>query len=84
MDDEAQISDNEYEANPSVINSLYKQKCATCHGEKGELKPKNSTAIKTLNNKIFIQKIKMIKDKNHSFLSNEQIQNLADFINKGK
>ncbi|HDZ4939858.1 TPA: cytochrome c [Campylobacter jejuni] len=84
VDDEAQISDNEYEANPSVINSLYKQKCATCHGEKGELKPKNSTAIKTLNNKIFIQKIKMIKDKNHSFLSNEQIQNLADFINKGK
>ncbi|HDZ5065618.1 TPA: cytochrome c [Campylobacter jejuni] len=84
VDDEAQISDNEYEANPSVINSLYKQKCATCHGEKGELKPKNSTAIKTLNNKIFIQKIKMIKDKNHSFLSDEQIQNLADFINKGK
>ncbi|EAL9397350.1 cytochrome c, partial [Campylobacter jejuni] len=25
-----------------------------------------------------------IKDKNHSFLSDEQIQNLADFINKGK
>ncbi|EOI8428976.1 cytochrome c, partial [Campylobacter jejuni] len=23
-------------------------------------------------------------DKNHSFLSDEQIQNLADFINKGK
>ncbi|WP_141083447.1 c-type cytochrome, partial [Campylobacter jejuni] len=67
-----------------IINSLYKQKCATCHGEKGELKPKNSTAIKTLSNKIFIQKIKTIKDKNHSFLSDEQIQNLADFINKGK
>ncbi|EDK4686299.1 cytochrome c [Campylobacter jejuni] len=76
--------DDEHEANPTIINSLYKQKCATCHGEKGELKPKNSTAIKTLGNKIFIQKIKMIKDKNHSFLSDEQIQNLADFINKGK
>ena len=84
MDDEAQTSDDEHEANPSIISSLYKQKCATCHGEKGELKPKNSTAIKTLGNKIFIQKIKTIKDKNHSFLSDEQIQNLADFINKGK
>ncbi|HAA1523848.1 cytochrome C oxidase Cbb3 [Campylobacter sp. BCW_6876] len=84
VDDEAQSSDDEYEANPTIINSLYKQKCAACHGEKGELKPKNSTAIKTLGNKIFIQKIKTIKDKNHSFLSNEQIQNLADFINKGK
>ncbi len=84
VDDEAQSLDDEYEANPTIINSLYKQKCATCHGEKGELKPKNSTAIKTLGNKIFIQKIKMIKDKNHSFLSDEQIQNLADFINKGK
>ncbi|EJT5027029.1 cytochrome c [Campylobacter coli] len=83
VDDEASISED-YDVNPSVINSLYKQKCATCHGEKGELKPKNSTAIKTLSNKIFIQKIKTIKDKNHSFLSDEQIQNLADFINKGK
>ncbi|HED5760847.1 TPA: c-type cytochrome [Campylobacter jejuni] len=84
VDDEAQNSDDKHEANPTIINSLYKQKCATCHGEKGELKPKNSTAIKTLGNKIFIQKIKKIKDKNHSFLSDEQIQNLADFINKGK
>lgn len=84
VDDEAQTLDDEHEANSSIISSLYKQKCATCHGEKGELKPKNSTAIKTLGNKIFIQKIKMIKDKNHSFLSDEQIQNLADFTNKGK
>ncbi|EGM2779987.1 cytochrome c [Campylobacter jejuni] len=84
VDDEAQSLDDEHEANPTIINSLYKQKCATCHGERGELKPKNSTAIKTLGNKIFIQKIKTIKDKNHSFLSDEQIQNLADFINKGK
>ncbi|ENY6720060.1 c-type cytochrome [Campylobacter jejuni] len=84
VDDEAQTLDDEHEANSSIISSLYKQKCATCHGEKGELKPKNSTAIKTLGDKIFIQKIKMIKDKNHSFLSDEQIQNLADFTNKGK
>lgn len=84
VDDEAQNLDNKLEANPSVVSSLYKQKCATCHGEKGEIKSKNGVAIKTLNSKIFTQKIKMIKDKNHSFLSDEQIQNLADFINKGK
>lgn len=84
VDDEAQNLDNKLEANPSVVSSLYKQKCATCHGEKGEIKSKNGAAIKTLNSKIFTQKIKMIKDKNHSFLSDEQIQNLADFINKGK
>lgn len=84
VDDEIHNLENKYDANPSVISSLYRQKCASCHGEKGELKPENSIAIKTLNSKIFIQKIKKIKDKNHSFLSEEQIQNLADFISKGK
>ncbi|MBM0636491.1 cytochrome c [Campylobacter sp. VicNov18] len=84
VDDEIQTLKNKYDANPSVISSLYKQKCASCHGEKGELKPNNSVAIKTLNSQIFIQKIKQIEDKNHSFLSEEQIQNLADFMSKGK
>lgn len=84
VDDEAQNLNEEHDTNPSVISSLYKQKCATCHGEKGELKPKNTLAIKSLDKQIFIQKIKALKDKNHSFLSEEQIQNLADFINKGK
>ncbi|AXP09110.1 cytochrome c [Campylobacter hepaticus] len=84
VDDEMQTSKNTYEVNLSVISSLYKQKCASCHGEKGELQINHNPAIKTLNNKTFIQKIKILKDKNHSFLTQEQIYNLADFINKGK
>lgn len=84
VDDEAPNSDDQYYANPSVISSLYKQKCAICHGEKGELKSQKSVAIKTLNKEIFIRKMQILKDKEHGFLSKEQIQNLADFINKGK
>ncbi|MFK0327555.1 c-type cytochrome [Campylobacter coli] len=81
VDDEASISED-YDVNPSVINSLYKQKCATCHGEKGEVKTKKGIAIKNLSSKKFIQRLQNLKDEAHNFLTQEQRENLAKYISK--
>ncbi|MCH3853231.1 cytochrome c, partial [Campylobacter jejuni] len=83
VDDEASISED-YEVNPSVINSLYKQKCATSHGEKGEVKTKKGIAIKNLSSEKFIQRLQNLKDEAHNFLTQEQRENLAKYISKEK
>lgn len=75
--------------NLSIIGSLYKQKCATCHGKNGELKLKNNVKIKNLSKENFIQKFSFCEkqnDKDHCInLNQDQIENLAKYIlNKGK
>lgn len=81
----------ELEPSPSVIGSFYKQKCANCHGKKGELKT-DTLMLKKLNKQSFIEKLKAYQDntntklkefKAHSLnLSQEQIENLADYVIK--
>lgn len=75
--------------NLSIIGSLYKQKCANCHGKNGELKLKNNVKIKNLSKENFIQKFSFCEkqnDKDHCInLNQDQIENLAKYIlNKGK
>ncbi|EAI3899420.1 cytochrome c [Campylobacter coli] len=83
VDDEFDISE-EHKVNPSVVNSLYKQKCASCHGEKGEIKTKKGIAIKNLSSERFIQRLQNLKDEAHNFLTQEQRENLAKYISKEK
>lgn len=83
VDDEFDISEK-HKVNPSVVNSLYKQKCASCHGEKGEIKTKKGIAIKNLSSERFIQRLQNLKDEAHNFLTQEQRENLAKYISKEK
>ncbi|MGH2327602.1 c-type cytochrome [Campylobacter taeniopygiae] len=84
VDDESDNFNTSYNANSSVIGSLYKQKCASCHGEKGELKPKKSAAIRNLSFENWTFKIQKLKDDSHAFLTKEQSDNLAKYIIKVK
>ncbi|TKX30794.1 c-type cytochrome [Campylobacter estrildidarum] len=84
VDDEAEGLNGQYNTNLSIVNSLYKQKCANCHGEKGELKPKKSVTIKNLSREVLVLKLQKLKDESHNFLSTEQIENLAKYITKVK
>ncbi|MBK1971922.1 cytochrome c [Campylobacter sp. TTU-622] len=75
--------------NLSIISSLYKQKCANCHGKEGELKLKNNIRIKNLSKENFMRKFNLCQkqnDKDHCInLNLDQIENLAKYItNKGK
>ncbi|TKX31862.1 c-type cytochrome [Campylobacter aviculae] len=84
VDDESQDFNGEYNTNLSIIGSLYKQKCASCHGERGELKPKKSMAIRNLNFENWTLRIRKLKDDSHAFLTEEQSDNLAKYIIKAK
>lgn len=88
-DDDSQ--NQEFEPSPSVIGYFYKQKCANCHGKKGEVKT-DTLILKKLNKQSFIEKLKAYQNstnaklkevKAHSLnLSQEQIENLADYVIK--
>ncbi len=82
VDDEAQNLDNEYNINTSVVGALYKQKCASCHGNKGE-KIIKGIKIRNLDQQNFITKLTILKkDKNHKELTKDQIEQIAQFITK--
>ncbi|MBZ7940910.1 cytochrome c [Campylobacter molothri] len=84
VDDESDNFNIIYNTNSSIVGSLYKQKCASCHGEKGELKPKKSVAIRNLSFENWTLKIQKLKDNSHAFLTKEQSDNLAKYIIKVK
>ncbi|MBZ7929894.1 cytochrome c [Campylobacter sp. RM9939] len=84
VDDESDNFNITYNTNSSIVGSLYKQKCASCHGEKGELKPKKSVAIRNLSFENWTLKIQKLKDNSHAFLTKEQSDNLAKYIIKVK
>lgn len=77
----------EFKLNSSVVNFLYKKKCASCHGKKGELRIDGSRVIKDLDKSVLVRRLSDLerdKSKNHVLdLSQDQIQNLAEFISKG-
>lgn len=82
VDDEAQNLDNEYNINTSVVGALYKQKCASCHGNKGE-KIIKGIKIRNLDQQNFITKLTILKkDKNHKELTKDQIEQITQFITK--
>lgn len=83
VDDEAQNLDEGYNINTSVVSSLYKQKCASCHGNKGE-KITKGIKIRNLDKQNFIIKLTALqKDKNHKELTKDQIEQISQFIIKG-
>lgn len=72
--------------NSSVVVFLYRKKCASCHGRKGELKIDGSRVIKNLDKSVLVRRLSELekgKDKSHVLdLSQGQIQNLAEFISR--
>lgn len=83
VEDDGQNTNSTIEISSSIVSSFYKQKCASCHGQKGEISIKGRK-LRDLNKEIFMQKMFILKnDSHHKNLSKEQNENLADFIFKG-
>lgn len=87
IEDEVKENATDLGFNLSVVNSLYKKKCSSCHGKKAELEVNGNRAIKNLDKQSLIQRLNDLeqdKNKNHILeLSQRQIENLAEFISKG-
>lgn len=87
IQDEVQEYSTNLGFNPSVTNTLYKKKCASCHGKKGERSVNANIIIKNLDQESFIKKLSDLENdesKKHNLgISQRQIENLAKLISKG-
>ncbi len=86
IEDESMENGENLSFNSSITSTLYKKKCASCHGKKAELKPQGSRALRNLDKQSLIQSLDLLeknKDKDHILeLSKSQIDGLAEFISK--